>query len=410
LNPIQTARVAGRALLRNKTRSILTMLGVIIGVAAVIAMVAIGEGAKAQVEKAFSSLGTNLLVVMPGAHTSGGAHHGHGSLPTLTWGDLRAIRNELATVRSAAPLLRTGGQLVSEEQNWATAIMGTSPDYFEIRSWGVARGRPLTGTDVDGAAKVVLLGQTVVEKLWGMHADPVGKFIRIKNVPFEVVGVLESKGQSSMGQNSDDVAIVPVTAFQTHVEGGGMKQYIMGWIMVGATSQEAIPRAVDDVTRLLRERHRIAPGAEDDFAVLNVTEMAEAFQESTATLTTLLAAIAVVSLLVGGIGIMNIMLVSVTERTREIGIRMAVGAKPRHILAQFLVEALALSTIGGVLGLSLGIFAASKLAARFGWPVLVRSDIVVIAVAFSALVGVIFGLYPAHKASRLDPIEALRYE
>jgi putative ABC transport system permease protein len=410
MTPVRTMRVAVRALLRNKTRSFLTMLGVIIGVAAVISMVAIGEGAKAQVEKAFSSLGTNLLVVMPGASNVGGAHGGFGSMPSLTWADLKAIRTEVPSVKMAAPLLRTGGQLVSEEQNWSTQIIGTSPEYFAIRSWGVSSGRNFGDAEVEATAKVAVLGQTVLEKLYGPEAEPVGRYVRIKNVPFEVIGVLEAKGQSSMGQNSDDAVFVPVTAYQTRLDAGGMKQYVMGMVMVSAVSQAAVPRAVDEVTRLLRQRHRIAAGGDDDFSVFNVTEMAAAFQQSTETMTTLLASIAIVSLIVGGIGIMNIMLVSVTERTREIGIRMAVGAKPRHILAQFLVEALTLSLIGGLLGLSLGLFAATRLAGRFGWPVLIRSDIVIVAVAFSALVGVVFGLYPAHKASRLDPIEALRYE
>jgi putative ABC transport system permease protein len=409
MNPLRTLRVAVRALLRNKTRAFLTTLGVVIGVGAVIAMVAIGEGAKAQVEKAFSSMGSNLVVVMPGAATSGGAHGGHGSLPTLTWGDLRSLRTELATVKHAAPLLRTSGQVLSEEQNWSTAIMGTTPEYFAIRDWRPERGRLFNEGEVEGSAKVALLGQTVSEKLFGYGIDPVGRFVRVRNVPFEVVGLLAAKGQSGMGQNSDDAVFVPATTFQSRIE-GAMRQYIMGVIMVGVRSQEEIPRAIDEMTTLLRERHRIAPDGDDDFSIFNVTEIASAFQESTATLTTLLAAIAIVSLIVGGIGIMNIMLVSVTERTREIGIRMAVGAKPRHILAQFLVEALALSLIGGLLGLTVGLGAATWMAARFGWPVLIRSEIVMVAVGFSAVVGVIFGLYPAHKASRLDPIDALRYE
>jgi putative ABC transport system permease protein len=409
MTPLQTSRVALRALLRNKTRSFLTMLGVVIGVGAVIAMVAIGEGAKAQVESAFASLGNNLLVVMPGAHTAGGAHGGLGTLPSLTWSDLRAIRTELGSVRYAAPLLRGAGQVLSEEQNWSTALMGTTPDYFVIRQWPAGQGRGLTDGDVESALRVAVLGATVAEKLFGPETDPVGKLIRVKKVPFEVVGVLASKGQSGMGQNSDDAVFLPVTSYQQHVE-GGLKQYIMGAIMVGASSQEAIPRAIDEITRLLRERHRIAPGEDDDFSVFNVTEIASAFQQSVQTLTALLASIAVISLIVGGIGIMNIMLVSVTERTREIGIRMAVGAKPRHILAQFLTEALALSIVGGLLGLTLGLFAATHLAGRFGWPVLVRPEIAVLAIAFSALVGIVFGLYPAHKASRLDPIDALRYE
>jgi putative ABC transport system permease protein len=409
MNPLQTLRVAIRALLRNKTRSVLTMLGVIIGVAAVIAMVAIGEGAKSQVEQAFSSLGTNMLVIVPGAATSGGAHHGFGSQSTLTWGDLRAIRTELSMVRYAAALLRTNAQVLSEEQNWNTTVMGTSLDYFAIRGWKVVKGRNLTDVDVESTARVVVLGDTIVEKIFGADVNPVGRFVRIKGVPFEVVGVLEAKGQSGMGQNSDDAVFVPVTTFQTRIE-GSMRQFIPGMVMVGTSSQQALTRAQLDIANLLRERHRLAAGADDDFSIFNVTEIASAFQQSTATMTALLASIAIVSLIVGGIGIMNIMLVSVTERTREIGVRMAVGAKPRHIRAQFLVEALTLSLLGGLIGLLLGVLAAGRLAAQFGWPVLVRSDIVVLAMGFSAVVGVIFGFYPAHKASRLDPIDALRYE
>ncbi|MCC6746956.1 MAG: ABC transporter permease [Deltaproteobacteria bacterium] len=409
MNPFVTFQVAVRALLRNKTRSLLTMLGVIIGVAAVIAMVAIGEGAKARVEQAFTSLGTNLVVVMPGTTTAGGAHGGFGSQPSLTWEDLRAIRAELSSVRYAAPLLRSAGQVISEEQNWGTGIIGTTPEYFAIRSWKASLGRLFDQAEVEAGTKVVVLGQVVAEKLFGPEVNPVGRFVRLKNVPFEVVGVLVPKGQSGMGQNADDAVYVPAAAFESRIE-GGMRQFINGMIMLGASTQGDTERAVRDVTRLLRERHRIPPGGDNDFSVHNVTEMASAFQQSTETLTTLLASIAIVSLIVGGIGIMNIMLVSVTERTREIGVRMAVGAKPRHIRAQFLVEALVLSMIGGVIGMALGIGAASRIGSQFGWPVLVRPDIVMVAVGFSALVGVVFGLYPAHKASRLDPIEALRYE
>jgi putative ABC transport system permease protein len=409
MNPLQTSRVAIRALFRNKTRSFLTMLGVIIGVAAVIAMVALGEGAKSQVQSAFSSLGTNLLVILPGSHTSGGAHGGAGSQPTLTWDDLKAIQTEVPYVKAAAPMLRTSGQVVVEEQNWSTSIVGTTPAYFEIRSWHMAKGRVFNEGELEGGIRSAVLGQTVATQLFGPDSDPIGKFVRIKNVPFEVVGLLESKGQSGMGQDADDSVFVPVTTYQARIE-GGLRNYIMGPIMVGIRSESEAGRAQDSLSNLLRERHRIAEDADDDFTIANMAEIASAFQQSIGTLTTLLASIAIVSLIVGGIGIMNIMLVSVTERTREIGIRMAIGATPAHIRAQFLVEALVLSLSGGGLGLLLGVFAAYRLASGFGWPVLVRTDIVVIALVFSSLVGVVFGFYPAHKASRLDPIEALRYE
>jgi len=409
MNIFRTLRVAIRALMRNKMRSFLTTLGIIIGVAAVIAMVAIGEGAKAQVEQGFAAMGSNLLIVLPGSSMSGGARGGFGSQPTLTWDDLRAIQNEVSSVRHAAAVLRATAQVVSEDQNWTTSVNGTSPEYFQIRSWGVARGAVFSQSDLEGGSKVVVLGQTVSEKLFGVNVDPVGHAVRIKNTPYQVLGVLAKKGQSAVGQDFDDIAFVPQTTFASKVQ-GGLQKYVTGVIFVSAASQEDTARAQTQITDLLRDRHHVALGADDDFSIRNMAEMANTMEESTKTLTMFLACVAGVSLLVGGIGIMNIMLVSVTERTREIGVRMAVGAKPRHILAQFLVEALTLSIAGGIIGIILGVGGGQYVAAKFGWSVLVRVDIVVIAVAFSAAVGVIFGLYPAHKASRLDPIEALRYE
>jgi len=409
MNPFLTFRIALRALLRNKMRSFLTMLGIIIGVAAVIAMVAIGEGAKAKVEEAFAAMGTSLLIVMPGSTTSGGSRGGYGSASTLTWDDLKAIQTEVPTVRSAAPVLRANTQIVSEDQNWATQVQGTTPEYFDIRNWPVSSGVGITASDGETGTKVVVLGQTVVKQLFGPNADPIGQTVRIKSTPFQVVGVLQAKGQSPMGQDYDDCAYVPVKTFQTRIQ-TSLQKFLSGVIFVGATSPADTARAEMQVTNLLRDRHHIGAGSDDDFSIRNLTEIAGAQQEGTKTLTTLLASIAAVSLLVGGIGIMNIMLVSVTERTREIGVRMAVGAKPYHILLQFLIEALTLAVMGGLLGIALGIGAGTRLSAQFGWPMLVRPDIVVISVMFSALVGVGFGLYPARKASRLDPIEALRYE
>ena len=402
-------RVAVRALIRNKMRSFLTTLGIVIGVGAVIAMVAIGEGAKATVEAAFASMGSNLLILMPGSTSSGGAQGGFGSMPTLTWDDLKAIQTEVPTVRRAAPALRSNAQVLSEEQNWTTSVTGTTPEYFEIRSWAATRGALFTTSDQDGGVKVALLGQTVAGKLFGASSDPVGQVVRIKNVPFTVVGVLAKKGQSPTGQDYDDAVFVPASTFQAKIQ-GGLKKFLSGSVFIGSTSPEATARAQKQVTALLRDRHRIQQGQDDDFSIRNMTEMASAQQEGTNTMTTLLASIAMVSLLVGGIGIMNIMLVSVTERTREIGLRMAVGAKPNNILAQFLVEALTLSVAGGLLGVVIGLGVAKWLAARFGWPTLIRGDVILISVGFSALVGVVFGLYPARKASRLDPIDALRYE
>jgi putative ABC transport system permease protein len=409
MNPMATTKVAVRALLRNKVRSFLTTLGIIVGVGAVIAMVAIGEGAKAQVEEAFKQMGTNLLVVLPGSSQSGGARGGFGSQPTITWDDLDAIRTQVPSVRSAAPQLMTGQQIVSEDQNWFTQIIGTAPEFFEIRSWKTVYGEPFGQPEVDGGAKVVVLGQTVVEKLFGKGANPVGLAVRIKNVPFTIVGVLVRKGQSPFGQDYDDTVIIPASTFAAKIQ-GGLSKFLSGQILVAATSSDSTARAQQQISDLLRQRHRLAPGVEDDFSIRNLAQVANARQDSAKTLTIILASIAAVSLLVGGIGIMNIMIVSVTERTREIGLRMAVGAKRRHILAQFLVEALTLSVIGGIFGVALGLLAAQRMSVRFGWPTLVRPDIIAISVGFSAAVGVVFGLYPARKASRLDPIEALRYE
>jgi len=406
---LQVLRVAVRALLRNKMRSFLTTLGVIIGVSAVIAMVAIGEGAKARVEEAFASMGSNLLVVLSGTTSASGAHGGFGSMPTLTWDDLKAIRSEASAVRYASPQLRSNQQVISEDQNWATSINGVSPEYLLMRTWPVAMGSAFSQSDIETGSKVVLLGQTVVDKLFGSNADPTGQSVRIQKVPFQIIGVLARKGQSATGQDYDDAAFIPYTTFQAKIQ-GGLQKFIAGAIMVSAVSSEATTRAQNQIATLLRDRHHTPIGADDDFSIRNLTEMASAQQEGVKTLTTLLASIAAVSLIVGGIGIMNIMLVSVTERTREIGIRMAVGARPRDVLSQFLVEALALSIAGGIIGILLGLLAANRLAANFGWPILIRLDVILIAVGFSGLVGVVFGLYPARKASLLDPIDALRYE
>jgi putative ABC transport system permease protein len=405
---LQTFRVAFRALARNKLRSFLTTLGMVIGVSAVIAMVAIGDGAKARVEETFAAMGSNMLVILPGTTSTGGAQGGFGSAPTLTWDDVRAIQTDVPAVRWAAPVLRTNAQIVSEDQNWSTSVSGTTPEYFAIRNWRVARGAGLGASDVESGTKVAVLGQTVVDRLYGPNADPVGQQVRIKNVPFQIVGVLSRKGQSPVGQDYDDAVFVPSTSFQAKIQ-GGLKNYVSGVVYVGAAGSDT-QRAESQVRALLRDRHRLSVNADDDFSIRNLAELATAQQEGTRTLTTLLASIAAVSLLVGGIGIMNIMLVSVTERTREIGVRMAVGAKSRDILLQFLAEALALAIVGGILGVLLGIGAAARLAASFGWPVLFRPDVILVAVGFSGVVGVVFGLYPARTASRLDPIQALRFE
>jgi putative ABC transport system permease protein len=409
MTSLQTMRIAGRALLRNKLRSFLTALGIIIGVGAVIAMVAIGDGAKSMVEQQFAAMGSNLLIIQSGSTTSGGSRGGFGSQPTLTWDDMAAIQREITAVKYVAPQLRSNAQVINEEQNWTTSVTGTTPDFFSIRTWPVALGQPLSQADVDGATKTIVLGQTVVDKLYGPNADPIGQSVRVRNVPFQVMGVLARKGQSANGQDYDDGVFIPSSTFQAKIQ-GGLKQFLAGVIIVSATGADATARAERQITGLLRERHHLRKGSDDDFQIRNLSELAAAQQEGTRTLTTLLASIAAVSLLVGGVGIMNIMLVSVTERTREIGLRMAVGARRADILYQFLVESLTLSIAGGVVGIATGLGVAQQLSTRFDWPLLIRPQVVIIAVAFSGLVGVGFGLYPARKASRLDPIEALRFE
>ncbi|HUJ61302.1 MAG TPA: ABC transporter permease [Kofleriaceae bacterium] len=409
MSPLAIVRVAGRALVRNKMRSALTSLGIVIGVGAVIAMVAIGEGARRRVEQTFEAMGTNLLVVLPGSATSGGMMGGTGTQATLTWADLAAIRKECKAVAAAAPLLRAGKVVQSEDRNWTTSIVGTSPDYQTIRNWRIARGHAFDDGDVEASAKVVVLGETVVDRLWGPGYDPIGQSVRIQAIPFQVIGVLERKGQSPVGQDYDDTILMPYTTFQTKIT-AGLGGYVNGAIFVSAVAPDQTERAQDEITNLLRDRHHLLPGADDDFSVRNLSEIAAAQQQGTAILTALLAAIAAVSLLVGGIGIMNIMLVSVTERTREIGVRMAVGARSWDVLAQFLAEALALSLAGGMIGIILGFAAAYEIAAHFHWPFVIHGSVLLISVGFSALVGIVFGFFPARKAARLDPIEALRFE
>jgi putative ABC transport system permease protein len=405
VNLLEVLRVALRALMRNKLRSFLTTLGMIFGVGAVIATVAIGEGARSAVEAAFASMGTNLLVVLPGTTTAGGARGGSGTQPTLTWDDLKAIRSELPSVRYAVAVLRSGSQVISEDANWTTQIQGTEPDFFEIRSWPMQLGTRFTQSDVDAGTKVAILGATVSEKLFGASANPVGQVVRIRNIPFQVVAVAAKKGQSPFGQDYDDTVFIPLSTFMAKVQ-GGLQKFIAGQILVTGVTAE---RAENDVTMLLRDRHNVRAG-EDDFFIRNLAEVASAQEESSRTVSLLLAIVAGVSLLVGGIGIMNIMLVSVTERTREIGTRMAIGARGIDILMQFLVEAVTLATLGGLLGITAGVGIARWMTSLFHWPVLFRADVILVAVVFSAFVGVAFGLYPARKASRLDPIEALRYE
>jgi putative ABC transport system permease protein len=405
----ETLRLAARALRRNKLRSFLTALGIIIGVGAVIFMQSIGEGAKARVRDQIESAGTNIVMLFSGSSQGPGGRGGAGSQPSITWEDLRAIQTELQSVAAVAPQMNSNQPVISETNTWNTQITGTTPDYFQIRSWPVSDGAMFTASDQASAAKNAVIGQTAAENLFGPGVDPVGQIIRIRDAPFTIVGVLERKGQNAMGNDQDDVVFIPMSAFQTRMQ-RGLGKFVPGRIFVSAVSQEAIPRARQEITALLRERHRIGPDDEDDFSTSTMAEMTSMLTSTQETVTLLLSSIALVSLVVGGIGVMNIMLVSVTERTREIGIRMAVGAQPGDIMAQFLIEALVLAAIGGALGVLVGWGFGHLLAPKFGWVMETKTSIVVAALAVSAGVGIGFGLYPARKASRLDPIDALRYE
>jgi putative ABC transport system permease protein len=408
MNLYSAAKVSCRSLRANKLRSALTMLGMIIGVAAVIAMVAIGAGANERISSQIASVGSNLILVLPGSTTSGGLRSGFGGTPTLTMSDARAIGKELPAVRFAAPSIRSTSPVIYGNQNWSTIIQGLTPEFFEIREWGLSAGRYFTTVEVEAASKVAVLGQTVADNLFG-DESPIGKSVRIKRVPFTVIGLLERKGQSMQGQDQDDTVAVPITTAQRKLFGSAHIGTV-GVIIVQAVDGDSVKDAERQVNELLRQRHRIGPGEPPDFSVRNLSEMLAVAEASTRIMSLLLGAIASVSLLVGGIGIMNIMLVSVTERTREIGIRMAVGARERDILLQFLIEALILAVTGGAAGILLGV-AGSSLISRFaGWSTLISPGAVLVAFGFSAAVGVFFGFYPARKASRLDPIEALRYE
>lgn len=400
-----TLRIALRALARNKLRSFLTMLGIIIGVGAVIAMVAIGEGAKATIRSQIASLGTNVLIILPGTMTQGGVRVGYGSRNSLTPGDARAIREEIPSVAFVSPILRRGEQVVAGNLNWGTLTQGVAPEYQHIRDWPVAEGRFLHDGDVENDAKVAVLGQTVAQNLLG-NDDPVDSVIRIRNIPFRVVGVLAMKGQSSQGADQDDVVLIPYTTMQKRL----MRITHLHTIIASAVSADRVEEAQKQIALLLRQRHRIQPDREDDFFIRNLSDIAEAASGSARVMAVLLGVVASISLLVGGIGIMNIMLVSVTERTREIGIRMAVGARSRDIMLQFLVEAVVMAAIGGCIGILLGIGSSEVLRFWAQWPTLVSPAIVAIAFLFSGAVGVFFGFYPAQKAANLDPIDALRYE
>jgi putative ABC transport system permease protein len=403
-------RVAMRALAVNKLRSALTMLGIIIGVGAVIVMIAVGGGAQARVEEQIRSLGSNLLLILSGTTTSGGVRMGFGSNLTISEDDATAITRELPETL-AAPALRGTAQMVWGNQNWSTVIFGVTPDYFDVRQWSFAAGGPFDATDMAGATKVCLIGQTVARQLFG-GVDPLGQQIRIRRVPFTVIGVLEGKGQSMMGTDQDDLVLMPISTARKRVLGATnlAKQRSVGTIWVKVREGYDMKAAEEQVRALLRQRHRLQSGQDDDFSLRNLEEVAATQEASGRVLALLLAAVASVSLVVGGIGIMNIMLVSVTERTREIGLRMAVGARTRDILGQFLVEAVTLSLIGGLVGVALGTAAAFTIAQFAGWRIVLSPEAVLLAVAFALAIGVFFGFYPARKAARLNPVEALRFE
>ena len=403
---LATIRLALRALARNKLRSGLTMLGIIIGVGAVIAMVALGQGAREQVQQQIAAMGSNMLFVSAGSMNRGGISMGWGNTQTLVQADVEAIARECPSVALAAPGSATGVQAVFSNDNWGTRVTGTEPQYFDIREWAMREGASFTQEDVQSSANVVVIGETVRKNLFGA-TEPVGQTIRIKNLPFKVVGVLTPKGQSAaMGDDQDDAMFVPITTLQKKLTG----QNWLRFIMASAKTKEQTYAAQQQIEALLRDRHKIHSGQADDFVVRNLADLADVADQAGRVMTLLLASIASVSLMVGGIGIMNIMLVSVTERTREIGIRMAIGATEDDVQRQFLIEAVTLSFIGGAVGIAVGVAVSFLMPRMLGWAATVSLPALAIAVVFSAAIGIFFGYYPARKAARLNPIEALRYE
>jgi putative ABC transport system permease protein len=398
-----------RILRRNPLRAGLTMLGIIIGIGAVVAMVSLGQGATASVQAEISSLGTNVLIIVPGATTVGGVRGGLGSVSTLTVNDAEDIEKKVTNVTMAIYGTRSVLQVIHENKNWSTVVLGTNPEFTDIRSWPVAQGNFFTQSDMDSATKVVVLGKTAAQNLYETGEDIVGSEIRIRNVPLRVIGILAPKGQSITGQDQDDLVVLPFSTAERKVLGTKFLGTV-GVILVATQTRQDIPAVVDDIKDLLRTRHHIHPSDEDDFTIRTMEDIAKTIAGTSRTMMLMLMGIASISLIVGGIGIMNILLVSVTERTREIGLRMAVGAKRAHILLQFLIEAVIMTAIGGALGVGAGIVIARLLTTMIGWPTIISSQAIAVAFLFSLIVGIFFGLYPANKASKLNPIEALRYE
>jgi putative ABC transport system permease protein len=395
----------------NLLRSVLTALGIIIGVGAVIIMISVGAGAQKQVDDLIKTLGSNLVLVLPGTTTASGARGARGSRPTITVDDAAAIQNEVPTVNVVAPMVRGSGQLIFGNKNWSSSILGVTPEYQEAQEWKIKDGRWFNDQETRAAAKVALVGETIIENLFEPGENPIGQVIRIKRVPFTIVGTLIAKGETPRGTDMDDTVFVPLSTAKKRLVGGRrLSGKLVNVLYVKSVSAAAVDDTIRDMTNLLRQRHRIRPGQNDDFFVRNLSSILEARASSTRVMTFLLAAVASISLIVGGIGIMNIMLVSVTERTREIGLRMALGARSRDILLQFLIEAVTLSLIGGIIGVALGLGGILGMASLGDWPTIIRPESIFLAFGFAAVVGIFFGYYPARKAARLDPIDALRYE